>query len=134
MYVYMYIICLCVCLLSCVHMYFILCVCVCVHLQYLLISRFTYSLDALDSFQQSCSHKQPTFDQLAPTPSPPISCVSSFRAVKLLVLNLAKCATTMGKTRAKRHPSMQSIPQDPWFLWFLGTLLQIPLIRCHEYI
>ena len=54
-----------------------------------------------------------TFDQPAPA-SPlaasPISCVNSFRAVKLLVLNLAKCATTMGKTKAKRHPSMQSIP------------------------
>ena len=70
-----------------------------------------------------------TFDQPAPA-SPlaasPISCVNSFRAVKLLVLNLAKCATTMGKTRAKRHPSMQSIPwcsmvRCCWCKWNVGS-------------
>ena len=49
-----------------------------------------------------------------PTFAPMVTCrswVSSFRAVRLLVLNRAKCATTIGKTRAKRHPSMQSRPR-----------------------
>lgn len=34
---------------------------------------------------------------------------SNFSAVRFEVLNLAKWATTIGKTNAKRHPSMQSI-------------------------
>ena len=61
----------------------------------------------------------PLANMLSPraSPTPPHtlwqpcpSCVSSFRAVRLLVLNRAKCATTIGKTNAKRHPSMQSRP------------------------
>lgn len=60
-----------------------------------------------------------------PTFAPMVTCrswVSSFRAVRLLVLNRAKCATTIGKTRAKRHPSMQSRPRLMLFDSTLATL------------
>ena len=92
---------------------------------------WTARLPAVMFKRMKTHHTSP--DQPAPA-SPlatsPISCVNSFRAVKLLVLNLAKWATTMGKTRAKRHPSMQSIPQDvgcgSWGRWYKFVGLDAP--------